>query len=384
VHEYDQAGWLVPRYNTAESGERLDVKSSITYEASGVSADRAESALSRLIALIGGTHTRQQGPGSLKLPIGFFANVLDLGQKMGLAISTDGVGSKLLLAQEMDCYTTIGIDCVAMNVNDVLCVGADPMSLVDYIAVQEPDPHYIALIAEGLAEGCKQADINISGGEIAQLRDVLRGVENKFAFDLVGTCVGVVSTDRIIVGRELTDGDVIIGLRSSGVHSNGLTLIRKVLLEHCGYSVHAEVPELGRSLGEELLRPTIIYAANVRALLASEVRVKGIANITSDGILNLSRLYADVDYRIDYLPEPQPIFRLVQEKGGVSDAEMYQTFNMGIGFCVIVARDDAELAMQTLRDSGGDPFEMGTVQSPGNKVVKIPKLQLQGTGHNFL
>src|SRR6516164_6134558 len=218
------------------------------YKAAGVDTAAAQSGLQKIIASIKGTWPASDGIGAVKLDIGYFANVIDIGG-IGLAICTDGVGSKSIVAQMMGRYDTIGIDCVAMNVNDVICVGARPVSMVDYIAVGEADADMLGAIAVGLAEGARQAGISISGGEIAQLNDIVHG------FDLVGMAVGLVPLERILTGRDLTPGDVIIGIESSGIHSNGLTLARRVLFDRAKLPADHVVPELGVSLGEELLRP---------------------------------------------------------------------------------------------------------------------------------
>jgi phosphoribosylformylglycinamidine cyclo-ligase len=191
------------------------------YKMAGVDSDATQSGLHQIVERIRGTWPPPGGIGEVKLDIGYFANVIDIGG-IGLAISTDGVGSKSIIAQMMRRYDTIGIDCVAMNVNDVLCVGARPISLVDYIAVEEADADILGAISIGLASGAKQAGVSIPGGEISILKDMMRG------FDLIGTAVGIVPLNRILTGRDLVPGDVIIGLESSGIHSNGLTLARHV------------------------------------------------------------------------------------------------------------------------------------------------------------
>src|SRR5271166_4996157 len=217
------------------------------HKAAGVDIAAAQSGLDRIIEQVKGTWPASDGIGAVKLDIGYFANVIDIGG-IGLAITTDGVGSKSIIAQMLRRYDTIGIDCVAMNVNDVICVGAQPISMVDYIAVDRADADMLGAIAIGLAAGAKQAGISISGGEISQLKDVIRG------FDLIGMAVGIVPLDRLITGRDLAPGDVIIGLESSGIHSNGLTLARHALFERARLSVDHVFPELGIPLGEELLQ----------------------------------------------------------------------------------------------------------------------------------
>src|SRR5215472_13163265 len=275
------------------------------YQAAGVDTASAQSGLQRIIERIKATWPAPNALGAVKLDIGYFANVIDIGG-IGLAICTDGVGSKSIIAQMMRRYDTIGIDCVAMNVNDVLCVGARPISLVDYIGVEESDAEMLGGIAIGLAAGAKQAGISISGGEISPLKDVMRG------FDLVGTAIGIVPLDRIITGRDLVPGDIIIGLQSSGIHSNGLTLARHILFKQQKLSVDHVFSELGISLGEELLRPTLIYVPEVLEIIGKLPAVKALINITGDGLLNLPRVDAMVGFTIDNLPPVPAIFRLIQ------------------------------------------------------------------------
>ena len=217
---------------------------------------------------------------------------------IGVAISTDGVGTKILVAEQMERFDTIGIDCVAMNVNDVLCVGARPISMVDYIAVQRLSPDFLQQVGIGLMEGARQAGVTIPAGEIAQVPEMIRGVKEGAGFDLVGTCIGVVHPDKINTGREVSPGDIVIGLRSSGVHSNGLTLARKSLLELGGMNLNDFVPALGRTLGEELLEPTRIYVKQVMRLMDEGIAIKAMAHITSDGFMNLARVEAPVGFAL--------------------------------------------------------------------------------------
>src|SRR5437762_677936 len=275
------------------------------YKAAGVDTGAAQSGLCQIVEHIKATWPQAGGVGAVKLDIGYFANVIDIGG-IGLAISTDGVGSKSIIAQMMRRYDTIGIDCVAMNVNDLRCVGARPISMVDYIGVEESDAEMLGAIAIGLSAGAKQAGVSISGGEISPLKDVMRG------FDLVGTAVGLVPLDRIITGRNLVAGDVIIGLESSGIHSNGLTLARYVFFKQGKLSVDHVFPELGISLGEELLRPTLIYVPEILDVIDNIPTVKALINITGDGLLNLPRVEAKVGFMVDDLPAVPAIFRLIQ------------------------------------------------------------------------
>jgi phosphoribosylformylglycinamidine cyclo-ligase len=227
-----------------------------------------------------------------------------------------------------------------MNVNDVICVGAEPLAMLDYIAIDRADPAVCAEVGVGLARGAELAGIEIPGGELAQLGEMVRGV------DVSGACFGTVALDEIIDGSAVRPGDVVIGLPSSGIHSNGYTLARSALE---GLAMD-EDPEgrLGRPLGDALLEPTEIYVKPILELLRSPVEVRGLAHITSGGLDNLLRLAADVGYEIDDPLPAQPIFELIAERGGVEDAEMHRVFNMGCGFCCVVAAGDEAAALEIL------------------------------------
>ena len=346
------------------------------YKTAGVDTAATQSGLHKIVERIKETWPSAGGIGAVKLDIGYFANVIDIGG-IGLAICTDGVGSKSIIAQMMRRYDTIGIDCVAMNVNDLLCVGARPISLVDYIGIEESDADMLGGIAIGLAEGAKQAGVSISGGEISPLKDVMRG------FDLVGTAVGIVPLDRIITGRDLMPGDVIIGLESSGIHSNGLTLARYIFFKQGNLSIDQVLPELGISLGEELLRPTLIYVPEILEIIDKVPTVKGLINITGDGLLNLPRVDAKVGFMIDNLPPVPPIFRLIQSHGGVSSAEMYQVYNMGVGFCVLANQKDRDAILSVLQRHGRRAQVIGRVIEDDSKGVYLPAQKLTGHGKEF-
>jgi phosphoribosylformylglycinamidine cyclo-ligase len=346
------------------------------YKAAGVDTDATESGLQRIVQRIKGTWPVSRGIGAVQLDIGYFANVIDIGA-VGLAMCTDGVGSKSVIAQMMNRYDTIGIDCVAMNVNDVICVGARPVSMVDYIAVERSDPEMLDTIAIGLAEGARQAGISICGGETSSLGNVIHG------FDLVGTAVGLVPLDRIVTGRDLEPGDVIIGLESNGVHSNGLTLARHVFFKQARLPIDHVFPELGIPLGEELLRPTLIYVPEVLDILGGVPGVKALINITGDGLMNLPRVSAKVGFMIDHPPPAPPIFRLIQTMGRVSNAEMYQVYNMGIGFCVIIAERDREAVLSILQRHRRRGRIIGRVIEDDSKGVYLPSQRLVGHGKRF-
>jgi len=354
-----------------------------TYAAAGVDSAAEEQGLKSLLGWVGKTLALRQGIGASKLPIGYFAAVVDIGNDTGLAISTDGVGTKLLVAQMMNKYDTIGIDCVAMNANDVLCVGAEPISMVDCVSIQEVNPDLLAEIGKGLYEGARLANINIPAGEIAQIRDIIKGEREGYGFDLVGTCVGLVPLSKIIIGQDVQPGDTVVGLRSNGIHSNGLTLAREVFFRKRRMDPYAYVPELGKSAGEELLQPTRIYVAEVLEMLHSGLDIKALIHVTGDGFLNLTRVMAEVGFVIDNLPEPQPVFNLIQKWGQVADEEMFRVFNMGIGFCVIVSPKDADAVVAIAQRHGVDAFKIGQAVADAEKKIVLPSWGLRGKGDSF-
>jgi phosphoribosylformylglycinamidine cyclo-ligase len=339
-----------------------------------VDTGQSQTALAGLLKWVSQSVELRQGIGSVALEAGYFASVLRLGENMGLALSTDGVGTKILIAQMLGKYDTVGIDCVAMNVNDILCVGAEPIGMLNYLAVQKADPHLLEELGKGLLEGARQARVPIPGGELAQLREMISARREGYGFDLVGMAVGLVPLDRIIIGQDIAEGDALVGLASSGLHSNGFTLARRVLLDEAGFKVDRPVEELGKPLGEALLEPTRIYVPQVMALLQSGLNVKALIHITGDGLFNLNRVKKEVGYFIDFLPDPPPIFSLIQECGKVSQEEMFRVFNMGIGFCLVVPDSQALLAVGLAKELGVDAFRLGyVVEDEERKIVLQPK-----------
>src|SRR5438132_8946159 len=339
------------------------------YKTAGVDTSAKQSGLDKIVERIKETWPALGGVGTVKLDIGYFANVIDIGG-IGLAFCTDGVGSKSIIAQMMNRYDTIGIDCVAMNVNDAICVGARPISMVDYIAVETADAEMLGAIAIGLAAGAKAAGISICGGETAPLKDIVRG------FDRVGTAIGAVRLDRIISGRELAPGDVISVLENSGLHRNGLTLARHVFFERAKLPIGHVFPELGIPLGEELLRPTLIYVPEILEIISNIDTVKGLINITGDGLLNLPRVDAAVGFLIDSLPPAPPIFGLIERYGAVDRREMFEVYNMGVGFCVLVGEKDAAAALSILRRHNRRAEVIGRVIADQSKGVFLPRERL--------
>jgi phosphoribosylformylglycinamidine cyclo-ligase len=345
------------------------------YKDSGVDTGEADTGLSHIVRRVQATWPAQ-GLGRVVLPIGYFANVIEM-DGIGLALCTDGVGSKTMIADRMRKYDTIGIDCVAMNVNDMICVGAKPLSMVDYIAIDHADAAMLDAVAVGLCEGARMAGISISGGETAQLKDIVTG------FDLVGMAVGRVALDKVICGRDVCEGDVVIGVRSNGIHSNGLSLARRAFFDSGTFGVDHRFDDLDTTLGEELLRPTLIYVPEAMEILECVAGVKALINITSDGLLNLTRVHADVGYEIDSLIEPQPVFSLIQRYAAVPDSQMYEVFNMGIGFCYVVDPDAVEPTLAILRQHGRHAQRIGHAVADREKTVRIPQRNLVGRHKTF-
>jgi phosphoribosylformylglycinamidine cyclo-ligase len=318
------------------------------YARAGVSqrgADAAVEALVRSLKLI------DTGTPSRVVPLpNHYASVLRIDQRTGIAFGTDGVGTKMLVAARLGDFSTIGIDCVAMNVNDLICVGAEPIAMLDFILCGEADPEVCGEIGAGLRTGAERAGIEIPGGEIAQVGEIVSGIE------LSGSAIGLVDLDAIVDGGRVEPGDALIGLPSSGLHSNGYTLARRALGE-----LSLDDERLGRALGEILIEPTEIYVPAVLELLGSTVDVRGLAHITGDGLGNLTRLAAPVGYEIADPLEPQPVFGLIAELGGVAQEEMYEVFNMGCGFVCVVAAADADPALELLRGHYPAAKRIGTV-----------------------
>jgi phosphoribosylformylglycinamidine cyclo-ligase len=336
------------------------------YSKAGVDQDLAASAVSALVQALG--ERKDSFESRQVLPSGHFANVIRITNQLGIAISADGVGTKLQIAEELGDFSTVGIDCIAMNVNDAICVGAEPIAMLDYLAVDTADPVRERQIGEGLRKGAEQAGIEIPGGELAQLGEMVQG------FDLAGACFGVVALDAITAGNRIAHGDPVIGIPSKGLHANGYTLARKSLK---GLSFENDVEgRLGKTLGATLIEPTEIYVKAVLDLLRSDIDVRGLAHITSEGFDNLLRLDlirdgAPIGYEIDDPIEVPQIFHLIQERGKVSDEEMREVFNLGCGFCCVVAASDEEKALELLQGHYSGAKRIGCAID-GPRAVRHP------------
>jgi phosphoribosylformylglycinamidine cyclo-ligase len=329
---------------------------SLDYRKSGVNIDRADEFI-RLIRPLVKTTDRPEVIGGLGGFSGLFAPRLKGLKKPVLVSSTDGVGTKLLVAEAQRRYDTVGLDLVAMCVDDVVVLGAEPLFFLDYIAVGRVEPAKLSSLVKGITRGCREAGCSLLGGETAELP----GMYGPGKFDLAGFCVGLVSRERIIDGRACRSGDAVLGLASSGLHSNGYSLARKVFT----------AAELKGRIGAELLRPTRIYARTILDLIKA-VRVKSMAHITGGGFYdNIPRVVPSglrVRIRKGSWRMP-PLFGLIQQRGRVSEREMYRTFNMGIGMAVVVARRDADSALRRLSKLGQKAWVIGELEKGPHEVV---------------
>ena len=397
--------------------EKPSENAASTYAAAGVDEEREQNAFARVMRPWL-ARTQVKSPMVTKitgLSSGYFATLMHLPPGPPLALTTDGVGTKILLAREANRWEPIGVDCVANNVNDPICVGAVPLALLDYVATDRIDEGVLDEVARGLFLGAELAGIAIPGGEIAQIGAMLAdSASGGPMLDLVGTAIGalpplepkagmpaqvpqqpdlgatagnVVGSQpayrKPVDGSDVRTGDVIIGLPSSGLHSNGYSLARHALFTNGGLSLTDQLPGTGRRLADALLQPTRVYVKAAEALWAAGITPHGMAHISGGGLLNIARLAADVSYELDALPAPQEIFTLIAERGQIDNATMYATFNMGIGFCAVVAQSEQQAALGALKAAGEDPVRIGWVTSRTGRSVSIPAVGLHGKGDAF-
>ena len=337
----------------------------MTYAESGVDIDKEEKAIKGMLSNIKSTRT------GIGKPLGgHYAGMIEFGN-YALVLCTDGVGSKVEIASKIGKWDTVGIDCIAMNVNDAICVGAEPLAFVDYLAIEDPKPEITREIGKGLQKGAELSNISIIGGETASLPEIING------FDLAGTCLAYVKKSDIITGEKITPGDVIIGLSSSGIHSNGYTLVRRVVKDtKLSYSDRFSggfYP--GKTVGGVLLTPTRIYVKEVLQVL-KKIKVHGVAHITGGGLRNLPRLNNRVKFVVDDPFEPLPVFKFIQEHGNVDDREMYQTFNMGMGLAIIVSEKDVDETLSILKKHSSSKVKVVGKVVKGSGV-EVPKLGLK-------
>ena len=340
-----------------------------SYAAAGVDVTAGYESVERIKPMVESTYI----PGVMGTLGGFggmFAPDVAGIKKPVLVSGTDGVGTKLRLAQLMDKHDTIGIDCVAMCVNDIICGGAAPLFFLDYIACGKNDPARIAEIVTGITEGCRQSECALVGGETAEHPGLMPDDD----YDVAGFSVGIVDEEKIIDGKRLAQGDTLIGLASTGVHSNGFSLVRKVLdVEHADLT--SPVEQLGgKSLGEALLTPTRIYVKAIKALLKAGIDIHAVSHITGGGFYeNVPRMMTDgltARIRLDSFPK-LPIFQLIQDKGNIPERDMYNTFNMGIGMILALPADQAQQALSVLADAGESAYAIGEVVAGADGVELV-------------
>jgi phosphoribosylformylglycinamidine cyclo-ligase len=365
-----------------------------TYAAAGVDEEREQVAFARVMRpWLARTKVKSPLVTSITgLASGYFATLMHLPPGPPLALTTDGVGTKILLARDANRWEPIGVDCVANNVNDLICVGAVPLALLDYMATDRIDEGVLDEVARGLFLGAELAGIAIPGGEIAQIGDMLAdSAGGGPMLDLVGTAIGALppapGTQQAwrpaVDGGAVRPGDVVIGLPSSGLHSNGYSLARHALLKKGGMSLTDAVPGTGRRLADALLQPTRVYVSAAEALWSAGITPRGMAHISGGGLLNIARLAADVSYELDAMVPTPEIFSLIADKGEIPQATMYATFNMGIGFCVVVSKSEQQAALDALKRAGEDAVRIGWVTSRPGKSVSIPAAGLIGKGDAF-
>ena len=335
-----------------------------TYEKAGVNIPKIQS-MQRIIGKMISESYSFQKIGKITAGFGHYSGLITLGNNV-LALHTDGVGTKVLVAQQMKCYDTIGIDCIAMNVNDIICTGAQPFAFVDYIGLKKVNDELVKKVMKGLITGAKAARIAIVGGETSVVPELLAG-ETGEIFDLSGTALGMTKNNNIILGNKIKIGDIILGLESSGLHSNGYTLARKVLSK---YSL-GEIPEfITKTVGEELLTPTRIYVRPIMELLKDrKITIHALAHITGGSFTKLKRLNNRVRYNLFDLSPPQGIFKQIQKDGRIDLKEMYRTFNMGIGLCIILPKANVDKTISIIEKYNMKVRQIGQVDSKGNGNV---------------
>ena len=335
-----------------------------TYEKAGVNIPKIQS-MQRIIGKMISESYSFQKIGKITAGFGHYSGLITIGNNV-LALHTDGVGTKVLVAQQMKCYDTIGIDCIAMNVNDIICTGAQPFAFVDYIGLKKVNDELVKKVMKGLITGAKAARIAIVGGETSVIPELLAG-ETGEIFDLSGTALGMTKNNNIILGNKIKMGDIILGLESSGLHSNGYTLARKVLSK---YSL-GEIPEfITKTVGEELLTPTRIYVRPIMELLKDrKITIHALAHITGGSFTKLKRLNNRVRYNLFDLSPPQGIFKQIQKDGRIDLKEMYRTFNMGIGLCIILPKANVDKTISIIEKYNMKVRQIGQVDSKGNGNV---------------
>ncbi len=346
-----------------------------SYAKAGLDVMKMRETQASMMRLLRKTWKNRRGPiGQPFGELGHYASTISLGNGRALAMHTDNVGTKVLVAQMLDRYGTIGIDCVAYSVNDIICLGAEPIAFLDYLVFEkQPSETFLNELMTGLVAGAEQAKVSIVGGETAVYPGIITGAAPGKGFDFSGSCIGFVDADAIITGSKLQPGDSILGLESSGIHASGFTLARKVLLEEAKLPLTAKPKGLHRNLGEELLTPTMIYVRVILEMVRS-LDIHAVAHITGGAYGKLARFfpYFKGGFQLDSLPKPPPIFSLIQETGDISDQEMYSTFNMGLGMCIALHRTEVDEAISIARRYGTKAYEIGEVTQKQDIILESP------------
>lgn len=350
---------------------KVIMRTSIDYKSAGVNIDAGNEAVNRIKATVHTTFSPQ-----VLTNIGSFAAMYDLKallqtyQHPVLVQSIDGVGTKIMVAQMMQKFDTIGIDLVSATTNDIIVLGAKPLTLLDYIANDKLDPKIVEQIVLGMAQACRENGISLVGGETAEMPGTYLPGEH----DLVGVITGVVEKDQAITGKDIVPGDIVMAFPSSGLHTNGYSLARKLFFDVGGYHVNSKIPNLAATLGEVLLEPHLNYTMPVLKLLSENIVIKGMAHITGGGLLeNIPRVLpkeCSVEIRREAFPIP-PVFHLMRSLGRLGDAEMYRTFNMGVGLIMIIAQDQLNAMRKVLQNETRYPlYEIGQVIT-GQQNVRL-------------
>jgi len=329
----------------------------MTYAKAGVDIDKLSRSHKVIARKLERTFQTRRGKlGRPIFPIGHYAGLVDIGHGQVLSLHTDNVGTKMIIARMMMKFDTVGIDCVAMCANDLICTGSEPVAFLDHISLASPDHALVGQIADGIAEGAEEAGMAVVGGETAITPDLLQGQVG----DLIGMAIGICSRRELVLGDKVRRGDALVGVASSGIHSNGLTLARKVLLKT--HRLGEMVPGLGRTIGQELLEPTRIYVKPVLELLRKS-EVHGLAHITGGAFSKLDRIVsqAKLGASLEDLPPSPEIFQLIQKRGHVSEPEMYRTFNMGVGLIAICPESEADSAIRIFGRHEQEAFRLGRV-----------------------
>lgn len=344
------------------------------YSRAGVDLAKVRTIHHSLADLLSLTFESRKGKfGEPAIRIGHYAGLIDIGGNKLLAMHTDGVGTKVLVAQEMRKFDTVGIDCVAMTVNDLICMGAEPVALLDYLALERENDELVSQLSRGLVAGATDAGAAIVGGETAIVGDLLKGIDG-YGFDLVSMGVGIVKRSELIDGTAILEGDAVVGIASSGLHSNGYSLARRIVR---GRNMDEEVEELGETMGEALLKPTKIYVKPTLAAIRRR-EIHGIAHVTGGAFAKLSRLVGDrkLQFRLNRLEGNlvPPIFGFLQREGRLSEEEMYRTFNMGVGLCLVTPKGEVDAVLRDYRRLGFDGRQIGDVRSGEGVLVKSMRI----------